>query len=45
MNGNRSMPAAAVMPEPACAAVGEAIGRLCGALGFTVRRRAGDHRA
>jgi uncharacterized glyoxalase superfamily protein PhnB len=45
MHSNRSMPPAQVIPELAYPDVGAAIEWLCGAFGFSVRLRIGDHRA
>ncbi|HXH06960.1 MAG TPA: VOC family protein [Vicinamibacterales bacterium] len=45
MHPNRSMPQAQVIPELAYPDVGAAIEWLCGAFGFSVRLRIGDHRA
>lgn len=42
---NRSMPSATVIPELAYPDIGAAIEWLCGAFGFTLRLRIGDHRA
>jgi uncharacterized protein (DUF952 family)/uncharacterized glyoxalase superfamily protein PhnB len=42
---NRTMPAAAVIPQLIYDDVGEAIAWLCDAFGFIERWRAGDHRA
>ena len=39
------MPRSTVLPELAYPNIGEAIGHLCEAFGFTVRIRMGDHRA
>jgi uncharacterized glyoxalase superfamily protein PhnB len=45
MLSNRSMPRSTVLPELAYPDIGEAITRLCGAFGFTLRIRIADHRA
>jgi len=45
MISNRSVPRSTVLPELAYPDIGEAIDRLCDALGFTLRLRIGDHRA
>jgi uncharacterized glyoxalase superfamily protein PhnB len=45
MLSNRSMPRSTVLPELAYPDIGEAITRLCGAFGFTLRSRIADHRA
>jgi hypothetical protein len=42
---NRTMPPSTVIPELAYEDVGEAIAWLSDKFGFTVRWRAGDHRA
>ena len=42
---NRAMPGATVIPELAYANVGQACDWLCAAFGFTLRWRAGGHRA
>ena len=44
MRANRSMPEAQVIPELAYPDVGAAVEWLCGAFGFLVRLRIGDHR-
>jgi uncharacterized glyoxalase superfamily protein PhnB len=45
MLSNRSMPRSIVIPELAYPDVGDAIDWLCGAFGFTLRIRMGNHRA
>ena len=45
MIANRSMPAAAVIPELAYRDVSEAVGWLCDSFGFTLRLRIANHRA
>jgi len=45
MLSNRSIPRSTVLPELAYPNIGEAIDRLCGAFGFTLRIRIADHRA
>ena len=42
---NRSIPRAPVIPELAYPDIGEAITRLCGDFGFTLRLRIANHRA
>src|SRR6185437_1536352 len=45
MLSNRSIPRSTVLPELAYPNICEAIDRLCGAFGFTLRIRIADHRA
>lgn len=45
MLANRSMPQCTVIPELAYSDLAAAIDWLCGAFGFTVRLRIGNHRA
>jgi uncharacterized glyoxalase superfamily protein PhnB len=45
MLSNRSIPKSTVLPELAYPDIGEAIGKLCEAFGFTLRISIGDHRA
>jgi uncharacterized glyoxalase superfamily protein PhnB len=45
VRSNRSMPSSTVIPELVYPDVGAAVEWLCEAFGFTVRWRAGDHRA